>query len=63
MAEKEIRQARAKVREREQAVWDGVERVGREARAADALAAKATASASAKPEKASKAHRAEVQQA
>lgn len=59
MAEKEIRQARAKVREREQKVWEGVERAGREARASDAAAARATASA--KPQEAAGQRRAEVQ--
>ncbi len=60
MAEKEIRQARAKVREREKAVWENVERVGREARAAAAISAKATASA--KPHEAAGQRQAEVHQ-
>ena len=58
MAEKEIRQARAKVRERERAVWENVERVGREARASDTAAAKAAATA--KPHESTGRRRAEV---
>ncbi len=58
MAQKEIRQARAKVRERERAVWENVERVGREARATDAAAARATATA--KPHESAGSRRAEV---
>lgn len=58
MAAKEIREARAKVREREKAIWNDVEAAGRNARAADA--ARATAVASAKPHEAAGARRAEV---
>ncbi len=43
----EVRQARAKVRERERAIWNRVETVGREARAADGAAVKASAAATA----------------
>ena len=39
MAAKEIREARAKVRERERAIWNDVEAAGRDARAADAARA------------------------
>ncbi len=48
MAEKEIRQARAVVREREKAIWNGVETAGREARAADA--SRVAASAASRPQ-------------
>ena len=43
----EVKKARAKVRERERAIWNRVETAGREARAADATTAKASASATA----------------
>lgn len=43
MAAKEIREARAKVREREKAIWNDVEAAGRDARAADAARAAAVA--------------------
>ena len=46
----EVRKARAKVRERERAIWTGVETIGREARAADGAAVKASATATAGPE-------------
>ena len=42
----EVKKARAKVRERERAIWNRVETVGREARAADG-AVKASAAATA----------------
>lgn len=41
----EVRKARAKVRERERAIWNRVETVGREARAADGAAVRASAAA------------------
>ena len=43
----EVKKARAKVRERERAIWNRVETVGREARAADGVVAKASATATA----------------
>ena len=43
----EVAKARAKVRERERAIWNRVEVVGREARAADDATVKATATAGA----------------
>lgn len=45
----EVAKARAKVHERERAIWNRVETIGREARAADG-AAKAAASMKADPE-------------
>jgi len=42
-----VRKARAKVRERERAIWTRVETVGREARAADGATVKASATATA----------------
>ena len=41
----EVTKARAKVRERERAIWNQVEAVGREARAADGATVKTTATA------------------
>ncbi len=41
----EVTKARAKVRERERALWNRVEAVGREARAVDGAAMKVSASA------------------
>lgn len=43
MEAQEIKQARAKVRQRERAIWEDVERAGREARAAEAVKAAETA--------------------
>ncbi len=43
----EVTKARAKVRERERAIWNRVEAVGREARAADGAKVKASATATA----------------
>lgn len=43
----EVKQARAKVRERERAIWHRVETIGREARAADGATLKASAVATA----------------
>ncbi len=43
----DVKKARAKVRERERAIWTRVETVGREARAADGATVKATAAATA----------------
>ena len=43
----EVKQARAKVRERERVIWNRVETVGREARAADGATVKASAAATA----------------
>ncbi len=43
----EVTKARAKVRERERAIWTRVETVGREARAADGATVKASAAATA----------------
>jgi len=43
----EVTKAKAKVRERECAIWNRVEAVGREARAADGATVKASASATA----------------
>lgn len=45
----EVTKAKTKVRERERAIWNRVEAIGREARAADG-AAKASASMTADPE-------------
>lgn len=42
-----VKKARAKVRERERAIWTPVETVGREARAADGATVKASAAATA----------------
>ena len=41
----EVTKARAKVRERERAIWNRVEAVGREARAAEGATVKASATA------------------
>ena len=46
----EVRKARAKVRERERAIWTRVETIGREARAADGATMKASATATARTE-------------
>ena len=43
----EAREARAKVRERERAIWNHVETVGREARAADGATVRASATTTA----------------
>ena len=43
----EVRKVRAKVRERERAIWTRVETIGREARAADGATVKASAAATA----------------
>ncbi len=43
----EVKQARAKVRERERGIWNRVETIGREARAADGATVKASAAATA----------------
>jgi len=43
----EVKKARAKVRERERAIWNRVEAVGYEARAADGATVKASAAATA----------------
>ncbi len=43
----EVTKARAKVRERERAIWNRVEAVGREARAADGATMRASATATA----------------
>ncbi len=43
----EVTKARAKVRERERAIWNRVEAVGREARAADGAKVKASATVTA----------------
>ncbi len=43
----EVTKARAKVRERERAIWNRVEAVGREARAADGAKVEASATATA----------------
>ncbi len=43
----EVRKARAKVRERERAIWNRVETVGREARAADGATVRASEAATA----------------
>jgi len=43
----DVKKARAKVRERERAIWTRVETVGREARAADGATVKASAAATA----------------
>ena len=43
----EVTKARAKVRERERAIWNRVEAAGREARAADDATVKASATATA----------------
>lgn len=59
MDPKEVRQARAKVRDRERGIWTDVERIGREARAADVASVKATA----KPEEATVQKRGEAERA
>ncbi len=46
----EVTKAKAKVRERERAIWNRVEAVGREARAVDGATVKASATATAGPE-------------
>jgi len=43
----EVTKAKTKVRERERAIWNRVETLGREARAADGATVKASASATA----------------
>ncbi len=43
----EVKQARAKVRERERSIWNRVEVIGRDARAADGATVKASAAATA----------------
>jgi hypothetical protein len=43
MEASEVRKARAKVRECERAIWNRVETIGREARAADGATVKASA--------------------
>lgn len=45
----EMRKTRAKVRERERAIWNRVETVGREARTADATSLKVSAAVSTEP--------------